>query len=67
MNYRKSTVWIFVLLMLQIFFMILFPRPIVLGIGSVLLPLLVLLQVVIVLRAEDESPSKFEDRWYDHE
>lgn len=65
MNYLKLSVWIFLLLIFLIILLFLFPSNLVIGLGLIGLPLLVILQVIIVLRAKDESNNSFSDKWYD--
>lgn len=65
MNYKALSVWIFVVLILTIFLMIVYPSDWVIGFGVVGLPVLVILQVILVLKAREGSTHTFDDRWYD--
>lgn len=66
MHYKTLTAWIFVILVLLVFFMALYPTPFFIGLGFIGLPVLVLVQAVIVLRARDESKHTFSDeKWYE--
>ena len=66
MHYTTATAWIFVILMLMVFFMILYPSPFVIGLGIIGLPVMILAQAIIVLRAKDESKHNFSDeKWYE--
>ncbi len=65
MRYKKLSVWIFVLLLLLIALMIFFPNVYTIGIGTMGLPVLIIFQVYIILKAEDESKHSFQDKWYD--
>ncbi len=68
MNYKSLSAWIFVLLVLSVVLMFLFPRDWVIGIGIFGIPVLILLQTVIILRAKEESKKEFSDKnWYDHQ
>lgn len=66
MNYKKFTLWIFVLLMLIVAAMFAFPNSITIGLGVIAIPVLVAVQAFIILRAKEESPQTFEDEWYDN-
>ena len=66
MHYTTATAWIFLILMLMVFFMILYPSPFVIGLGIIGLPVMILAQAIIVLRAKDESKHNFSDeKWYE--
>ncbi len=65
MNYLKLTVWIFVFLILLIFLMLFFPSNYVIFLGTAILPVFVVIQVFIILRAKDSSKDRFSDKWYD--
>ena len=65
MPYKSVTVWIFTLLALLVALMFLIPTPFVIGLGVVLLPVLVVIQTIVILRAKDESKHTFKDKWYD--
>jgi hypothetical protein len=66
MNYQTPTAWIFVLLVLTVLFMGLFPTPTVIGLGIIVTPILVLIQTYIILTAQtpEDLPSA-EDQWYE--
>ena len=66
MNYQTPTAWIFVLLVLTVLFMGLFPTPTVIGLGIIVTPILVLIQTYIILTAQtpEDLPSP-EDQWYE--
>lgn len=66
MNYQTPTAWIFVLLVLIILFMGLFPTPTVIGLGIIVTPILVLIQTYIILTAQTpkDLPSP-EEQWYE--
>jgi hypothetical protein len=66
MDYKKYTLWIFVLLMFIIGVMFVFPHSLTIGIGAIALPVLIVLQAFIILRAKDQSQRSFEDEWYDN-
>lgn len=67
MNYKSLSAWIFVALVLLIVFMFLFPNNWVIGIGIVGVPILILVQTMIILKANEESKKEFSDEdWYDH-
>jgi uncharacterized membrane protein YkvI len=65
MQYKKLSVWIFVLLLLLIALMIFFPNAYTIGIGTMVVPVLVIFQTYIILKAKDESKHSFQDKWYD--
>lgn len=66
MNYQTPTAWIFVLLVLTVLFMGLFPTPTVIGLGIIVTPILVLIQTYIILTAQtpEDLPSP-EEQWYE--
>ena len=65
MQYKKLSLWIFVLLMLIIASMFAFPVPWVIGIGGAAIPVLVIIQTLIILRAKEQSRQSFDEKWYD--
>ena len=65
MNYLKLTVWIFVILLLLVFLTLIFPSEIMIFLGTAILPVFVVIQAVIILKARDESKDHFTDKWYD--
>ncbi len=66
MHYKTSTAWIFALLVLSVIIMMLYPTMYVIGIGMMLVPVLLLLQALVVLRAKEKSDKTFsEDQWYE--
>lgn len=67
MNYKSLSAWIFVALFLMIVFMFLFPNNWVIGIGIVGVPVLILVQTMIILKAKEQSKKEFSDKdWYDN-
>ena len=66
MNYQTPSAWIFVLLVLTVLFMGLFPTPTVIGLGIIVTPILVLIQTYVILTAHtpEDLPS-VEDQWYE--
>ena len=66
MNYKKYSIWIFVLLMLIVAAMFIFPNAVTIGLGAIVIPVLVALQAFVILRSEDHSQQSFEDEWYDN-
>ncbi len=68
MNYKSLSAWIFVLLVLLVVLMFLFPRDWVIGLGIFGIPVLILLQTLIILRAKEQSNKEFSDKdWYDNQ
>lgn len=65
MRYKKLSAWIFALLLLLVALMIVFPNTYTIGIGTIGLPVLIIFQVYIILKAKDESKHSFQDKWYD--
>lgn len=66
-NYKALSAWIFVALVLLILFMFLFPNNWMIGIGIVGVPILILVQTMIILKANEESKKEFSDKdWYDN-
>jgi 4-hydroxybenzoate polyprenyltransferase len=66
MNYKVKTAWIFVALLLSIALMMLYPTKWVIGLGIVGVPLLIVYQAFLILRANEKSEHTFSDeKWYD--
>ncbi len=66
MNYKTLTIWIFVVLVLLVALLFLFPTPFIIWLSIIGLPVLIVVQTIIVLRAKDESKHTFgDDKWYD--
>ncbi len=66
MNYKHFTVWIFAALMVLVILMALSRSPYLAGIGLILLPILVILQAIVILRAREKSSGTFsEDQPYE--
>ena len=66
MHYKTISAWIFAILVLMVFLMALYPSPFVIGLGFIGLPVLLLVQAIVVLRAKDESKHGFTDeKWYE--
>jgi len=66
MNYKTAVVWIFVILLLSLALVILYPSQWLIGLGVMVLPALMLVQAIIILRAKETSNNTFEDdKWYE--
>lgn len=66
MHYKTSTAWIFALLVLSVIVMMLYPTAWVIGLGMLMVPVLLLIQAVVVLRASEQSKKTFSDEhWYE--
>ncbi len=66
MHYKTTSAWIFVILALLVILMFLFPSKLTIWTGLIGLPVLVIYQAWIILRAEDSSPHEFtDDKWYE--
>ena len=66
MNFKSVTVWIFVVLIVIIFLLIIYPTPFIIGAGVVGIPVLLIFQAYIILSANEESKKEFKDgQWYD--
>ncbi|MCB0559093.1 MAG: hypothetical protein KDD09_09130 [Phaeodactylibacter sp.] len=66
MHYKTATAWIFALLMLMVFLMIIHPSPFFIWLGAIGLPVMILVQAIVVLRAKEESNRQFSDeQWYE--
>ena len=66
MRYLSLSAWIFVILILMVALMILFPTPLTIGLGTIGVPVMILVQTLIVLFAKEESEHTFsDDHWYD--
>ena len=66
MHYKIASAWLFATLALLLFLMAVYPSPYVIWAGIIGLPVLILIQAIIVLRAKDEKPQHFEEeKWYE--
>lgn len=66
MKYKTWTIWIFIILLLIVALMIAFPSNFMLVLGTILLPVLILAQAIIILKAGEQSHKKFSDGdWYE--
>jgi 4-hydroxybenzoate polyprenyltransferase len=67
MHYKVKTAWIFVLLVLSIVSMILFPNNWTIGIGTVVVPVVIFYQTWLILKADDKSEHTFSEdgKWYE--
>ncbi len=66
MHYKTATAWIFAILVLMVLLMALYPSTFIIGMGAIGLPVMILIQAIIVLRARDESKHGFsDDKWYE--
>ena len=66
MHYKTVTAWIFALLVLSVVMMLIYPTTYVIGVGMLLVPVLLLVQAVVVLRAGESSEKTFsEGDWYE--
>ncbi|MBV6655160.1 MAG: hypothetical protein KI786_15445 [Mameliella sp.] len=66
MHYKTVTAWIFALLVLSVVMMLIYPTTYVIGVGMLLVPVLLLVQAVVVLRAGESSEKTFsEGHWYE--
>jgi len=67
MHYKAKTAWIFTILLLAIAIVLIYPNKWLIGLGVMVLPLLLLVQAIVILRAKGENSKKtFEDgEWYE--
>ncbi len=66
MHYKTITAWIFVLLLLALALVLLYPAQWLIGLGVMVLPFLLIVQLVVILRAKETSQHTFEDdKWYE--
>ncbi|NBC07238.1 MAG: hypothetical protein GVY26_08595 [Bacteroidetes bacterium] len=66
MHYKNAVVWIFVILLLTLALVLLYPSKWLIGLGVMVLPFLLLVQAVVILRAKESSEHTFEDdKWYE--
>lgn len=66
--YKIFTLWIFAALVVVILLLFVFPTAFVIGLAVGVIPILVILQALLILRAKEESKHRFDDddRWYDN-
>jgi uncharacterized membrane protein YkvI len=66
MYYKTITAWIFVILLLALAVVLLYPAQWLIGLGVTVLPFLLIVQLIVILRAKDTSKHTFEeDKWYE--
>ncbi len=66
MHYKPLTVLIFVLLVLMVALLFIYPSPFIIWLSIIGLPVLIAFQAWIVLRAKDESQYDSDDeKWYE--
>ncbi len=65
MNFHHLTLWIFVLLLLGVALIILYPTPGMLAFGTIVLPFLLVFQVWAILRYGEKNGKK-EGGWYEN-
>ena len=67
MHYKVKTAWIFVILLLSIVSMILFPNNWTIAFGTIVIPILIFYQAWLILKADDKSEHTFseEGKWYE--
>ncbi len=67
MHYMLISAWIFAVLMLLLALLAFNPGPAMILLYSSVVPLLVILQAVVILRAKHTSTQTFADNWYEYE
>ena len=68
MHYKTLSAWIFAFLLLLVGILILWPSSTLAGVSMILLPLLLVAQAVIILRARERPREDLpEDQWYEKE
>ncbi|MCB0568460.1 MAG: hypothetical protein KDC66_01790 [Phaeodactylibacter sp.] len=66
MHYKMASAWIFAILVFLVLLMFLHPSTFVIWLGFIGLPVLLVIQALIILRAKDDSKHSFEDeKWYE--
>ncbi len=66
MNYKLWSILIFSIFLLLFFMLAFFKSDLTTWIWQLALPVLVIAQVIIILRAKDQSKKKFDENgWYD--
>ncbi|MBK8044314.1 MAG: hypothetical protein KBG02_04885 [Haliscomenobacter sp.] len=65
MDFRYITLWVFVLLLLGIGLIILYPTPGMLAFGTIVLPFLLVFQVWAILRSGDKGREE-NGKWYEN-
>lgn len=66
MHYKNAVIWIFVILLLSLALVMLYPSKWLIALGVMVLPALILVQAIIILRAKDTSEHTLEDdKWYE--
>ena len=64
MNHRIWSAWIFALLMVLLAMMVMSSSRWVIGLGAVLVPILLALQVYVILKSKEKNEDDFPDKWY---
>jgi uncharacterized membrane protein YkvI len=67
MNYKIATILLFVVMMLLVILLIFSETQWGLAIMGIVIPLLVVLQVLVILRAKEQSGEEYSDGKYDKE
>ncbi|MDX1408862.1 MAG: hypothetical protein R3330_12030 [Saprospiraceae bacterium] len=66
MNYKTWSIILFAIFMLLFLMLALFKSDVTTWIWQLALPILVVAQVLVILKAKDQSKKEFKDEWYDH-
>ena len=65
MNYKQWSIVLFAIFILLFLMLAFFKSDVTTWIWQLVLPVLVIIQVIVVLKARDESKKEFGDDWYD--
>lgn len=66
MNYLSVSAWIFAFLLLLVALLFVYPAIYVIGLSVIALPILIAVQAIIILKANDQPKRPADHRWYDH-
>lgn len=66
MHYLTVSAWVFALLLLMIALLFLYPAIYIIGFSVMFLPLVIVIQAFVILRAKGGTPKNEHNRWYEH-
>ncbi|MFN7119049.1 MAG: hypothetical protein ACK4TA_19785 [Saprospiraceae bacterium] len=66
MHYLSISAWIFAFLIFMVALLFLYPATYIIGLSVIFLPLFIVIQAVIILKAKDQAKPSGDQRWYEH-
>lgn len=65
MRLLSISAWIFVLLLLLVALLFLYPAAYIIGLSMIALPILIAVQALVILKAKDTTKPPTDDPWYE--